>query len=52
MINRESINEEWAQKVVPIHQVPRKLFDHQLDAMALIKQGKNVFLGKNKFAYV
>ena len=47
MINRELIASEWLDKVVPVHPVPQKLFDHQMDAMSLIKQGKNVFLGTN-----
>ena len=44
MINREFIANEWAEKVVPVHPVPPKLFNHQLDAMSLIQQGQNVFL--------
>ena len=45
MINREVISEEWSEKVVPVHPVPPNLFPHQLDTMAFIKEGKNIFLG-------
>ena len=47
MADRETIASDWASKVVPVHPVPEKLFDHQMDAMSLIKQGKNVFLGNS-----
>ena len=46
MINREIIVQEWSEKVVPAHNVPEELFAHQIDTMALIKDKKNVFLGK------
>ena len=49
MINRELVASEWSEKIVPAHNVPNSLFDHQLDAMALLKGGKHVFLGKNLF---
>ena len=52
MINRESIADDWAQKVVPVHPVPSILFDHQLDAMSLIKQGMNVFLGTSRPTHI
>ena len=45
MINRELIASEWSEKVVPLHNVPNDLFEHQLDAMALLNDGKHVFLG-------
>ena len=45
MINRQLIAEEWSEKVTPAHNVPKELFEHQLDAMALLKEGKHVFLG-------
>ena len=45
MINRQLIASEWSETVVPSHNVPRNLFDHQLDAMALLKAGHHVFLG-------
>ena len=53
IINRELIASEWAEKVVPVHPVPETLFDHQLDAMSLIHQGQNVFLGtlENSYKY-
>ena len=50
MVDRETIASDWASKVVPVHPVPEKLFDHQMDAMSLIKQGKNVFLGNSLLA--
>ena len=49
MINRELVASAWSEKIVPAHNVPNSLFDHQLDAMALLKGGKHVFLGKNLF---
>ena len=45
MINREEIAREWSENIVPVHNVPENLFPHQLDSMALIRQGKDVFLG-------
>ena len=45
MINRELIVSEWSENVVPLHKVPQNLFPHQVDAMALIKDGNHVFLG-------
>jgi ATP-dependent helicase YprA (DUF1998 family) len=45
MINRELISSEWSEKVVPVHPVPPDLFPHQLDSMALLREGRNVFLG-------
>ena len=45
MIDRELINAEWAENVIPSHPVPQALFPHQVDAMALIKEGMHVFLG-------
>ena len=45
MINRESIATEWREKVVPGYKVPNDLFEHQIDAMALLKEGKHVLLG-------
>ena len=45
MINRQLIAEEWSEKVTPAYNVPKELFEHQLDAMALLKEGKHVFLG-------
>ena len=46
MLDRVSIVRDWAENVVPVHQVPEVLFDHQIDAMHLLRQGDNVFLGK------
>ena len=46
MLDRVSIPRDWADNVVPVHQVPEVLFDHQIDAMHLIRQEQNVFLGK------
>ena len=45
MINRELIVSEWSENVVPHHSVPKNLFPHQVDAMALIKDRQHVFLG-------
>ena len=52
MINRESVASEWVEKVIPVHPVPQKLFDHQLDAMSLLLQGKHVFLGTHNIIFV
>ena len=46
MIDRVSITTEWLQNVVPNYAVPETLYNHQKDAMSLIRQGRNVFLGK------
>ena len=46
MLDRGSVPRDWAENVVPVHQVPAVLFDHQIDAMHLLRQGDNVFLGK------
>ena len=46
MINRETIASIWAENIVPVHPVPTNLFPHQLDTMALLRDGRNVFLGK------
>ena len=45
MLSREFISTEWHEKVVPTHPVPPTLHPHQLDAMALLKEKKHVFLG-------
>ena len=36
---------EWSENVVPVHAVPQNLFSHQVDTMALVKEGRHVFLG-------
>ena len=46
MIRSSAFVEEWSNTIVPNYAVPETLFVHQADAMALIKQGKNVFMGK------
>ena len=46
MLDRVSVPRDWAENVVPVHHVPEVLFDHQIDAMHLLRQGDNVFLGK------
>ena len=38
---------EWDEKIVPNYAVPTTLYEHQVDAMSLLKQGRNVFLGNN-----
>ena len=45
MINRQLIANEWRERVSPNHNVPVNLYDHQLDAMGLLHEGKHVFLG-------
>ena len=45
MTDRERTTAEWLESVVPLHPVPQVLFPHQLDAMALLKEGNHVFLG-------
>ena len=45
MINTDVITSEWSENVVPVHAVPENLFPHQVDTMALVKEGKHVFLG-------
>ena len=45
MINRQLIVDEWREKITPNYNVPLNLFDHQLDAMALLHEGEHVFLG-------
>ena len=45
MINSDRIISEWSENVVPVHAVPHNLFPHQVDAMALVKEGRHVFLG-------
>ena len=49
MINRSAVVREWTETILPNYAVPTTLFDHQVDTMALIKQGRNVFLGKSTF---
>ena len=44
MIEREQVLRDWSE-VLSNHPVPSNLRDHQIDAMALLKQGKHVFLG-------
>ena len=55
MIDREQVLRDWS-RVLSDYPVPSNLRDHQIDAMALLKQGKHVFLGKKKknlsFLYV
>ena len=38
---------EWDEKIVPNYAVPTTLYEHQVDAMSLLKQGRHVFLGNN-----
>ena len=45
MVDRESILRDWAI-VRQNYPVPTNLHDHQIDAMGLLKEGRNVFLGK------
>ena len=45
MIDKEQVLRDW-DEVVLNHPVPRTLHEHQIDAMSLLQQGKNVFLGK------
>ena len=51
MIDRASIAREWSQNVVPNFAVPETLYDHQMDAISLLKQGKHVFLGSCEIQY-
>ena len=46
MESDESILPTWPG-ICDNHPVPSNLFLHQVDAMDLIKKGKNVLLGKN-----
>ena len=45
MVDRESVLRDWAI-VRQNYPVPTNLHDHQIDAMGLLKEGRNVFLGK------
>ena len=45
MLNRTSISNKWSQDIVVNYDVPKNLHDHQLDTIALLQQGKHVFLG-------
>ena len=45
MSKREELTKEWKEKVIPHYAVPHDLRPHQIDAMSLLKQGHNVFLG-------
>ena len=45
MIDTGPLLRDW-QEVVANYPVPAQLYDHQVDAMALLKEGKHVFLGK------
>ena len=49
MIDRSMMIADWQQNVVPKFAVPSTLYEHQVDAMSLVKAGKNVFLGKLNF---
>ena len=40
----------WTDTVVPFFDVPATLFEHQADAMTLLRKQRNVFLGK-KFSF-
>ena len=40
--NMQSI---WTNTVVPFFNVPATLFEHQADAMTLLREKKHVFLG-------
>ena len=51
MVDRTQVLAEWADVVLK-HPVPSHLYDHQVDAMALLKEGKNVFLGKIFLMYL
>ena len=44
MVDRSAIVQEW-ERVREMHHVPSTLYDHQLDAMSLIKERRHVFLG-------
>ena len=48
MVDHSTIQQDWPD-IAKNHPVPTQLYDHQLDAMALLKERKNVFLGINKF---
>ena len=45
MSHRSTITAEWLENIVPNYGVPQMLYDHQIDTMSLLKEGKNVFLG-------
>ena len=47
MVDREQVQHDWTE-VTKKYPVPTNLRDHQIDAMGLLKQGRNVFLGKNE----
>ena len=47
MIDKSQALSDWAAVVLD-YPVPARLHDHQADAMALLKEGKHVFLGTNK----
>ena len=46
MINTTTFDTIWTETIVPVYDVPKTLFKHQLDAMSLLFNGENVFLGK------
>ena len=50
MIDRGTTLHDW-QTVLQSHPVPPHLHDHQIDAMALLKQGKHVFMGNLDISY-
>ena len=51
MIDRSIVLEKWADLAM-CHGFPTKPYQHQVDAMALLIAGKNVFLGEAyKFKY-
>ena len=52
MIDRGFIARSWSQNVVPVHPVPERLFDHQMDAMFLLMKGENVFLGETTLHFI
>ena len=48
MVDRSRIIKEWGENVVTNYDVPSTLFAHQLDSIALLQQGRNVFLGNKR----
>ena len=48
MVDRSRIVKKWGENVVNNYDVPGTLFDHQLDSIALLQQGRNVFLGNKR----
>ena len=51
MLNRAYMQELWSETVTPFYNVPNTLFEHQADAMCLLRNHRNVFLGKSSTSH-